>query len=160
MEKERASWINGTGPRCNLTEESEREKKGQGPGLGEREEGGRDGVWAARASAPAETARVSRSTSETRTQAVRQLVDNDTGLEITVAVGVGVVPEVHPATTVLTVRRDREVRVVVTADLRRILRPEVERLRIVGIGKSVPTDRGRERVEGERGVGRAVNNLG
>ena len=91
---------------------------------------------------------------------MRQLVDNDTGLEITVAVGVGVVPEVHPATTVLTVRRDREVRVVVTADLRRILRPEVERLRIVGIGKSVPTDRGRERVEGERGVGRAVNNLG
>ena len=64
--------------------------------------------------APAETARVSRSTSETRAQAMAQLMDNDTGLEITVAVGVGGVPEVHPATTVLTVRWGHEVCVVVT----------------------------------------------
>ena len=70
--------------------------------------------------APAETAGVGRTTSETRAQTVRQLVDDDASLEIAVAVRVRSVPEVHPAATVLAVGRRHEVGIVVTRAVLRV----------------------------------------
>ena len=59
---------------------------------------------------PAETPGVGRPTSQTGAQTVGKLVNNDPGVKVTIPVRLGLlVPEVHIAATVLTVRWGREV---------------------------------------------------
>ena len=70
--------------------------------------------------APAETAGVGRTTSETRAQTVGQLVDDDASFEVPIAVRVRSVPKVHPAAAVLTIGRRHEVRVVVARAVLRV----------------------------------------
>lgn len=58
---------------------------------------------------PGQTSTIQRSTGQTRAETVGEFVNDDAGFEITVPVRVGSVPDVHPATTVLTVWGRHEV---------------------------------------------------
>jgi hypothetical protein len=58
--------------------------------------------------APTKTTRVHWPAGEAGAQAMGELVDNDTSLKVAVTVRVRCVPEIHPAATVLTIRRGPE----------------------------------------------------
>ena len=64
---------------------------------------------------PAEARRIRGTASQTHAQTVRELMNDDASFQVTIAVWVGRVPEVHPAPAVLTVRRGHKVGVVVSA---------------------------------------------
>lgn len=61
---------------------------------------------------PSKASRVRRAASQTDAKTVGQLVNDDTGFKIAIAVRVCSAPQVHPAPTVLPVWRGHEIRVV------------------------------------------------
>lgn len=53
--------------------------------------------------APTETSTVGRTAGQASAQAMRELVNDDAGLEVTISEGLGGVPYVHPHSAILTV---------------------------------------------------------
>jgi hypothetical protein len=67
--------------------------------------------------APSKTPRIRGTASQADAETMRQLMDDNTGLEIAIAVRVRGVPQVHPAPTVLPVRGSHEVGIIVSGSV-------------------------------------------